>query len=386
MDDAMALSEMHGVLKGGLVSVDVLQDTRNSMLPTSWNPLSQGGFIIRGMTKLPEAYENHARLAHFFFMLDKTRAGSVMGDATASAFSAKKHLFDYQDLTHFEKTVMKRIFPFFSWARKNLPLQAEKFITDPGKFLTLSKAQAAVERLSAGDENVLDRKHIATWIKDANGIRVKVDKDGKHHFWLMSGWIPAADLSKFDAEEIVNMMHPLPKLALEKTVNKEFFSGRKITRFPGEKIEFLGITMPPSVRHVLKQMVILNEIDRVSRDKGTPGQIIARTIIRTYPQDPTRALTGYVIEKRAELSRYKKDYKKAVEKHGEDAMIPRALKRRIELLEKEVEDAKKEGKRRDPKFMRWRRKQSRAPTTMQGLKARASARIYRRFKEAVSGQ
>lgn len=379
-EDVMALAEMHGVLKGGYVGGDVLQDVGHRLFPTVWNPLSEGGFVIRGMAKLPQAYENNARLAHFLWMMDKT------GDATAAAMSVKKHLFDYQDLTHFEKTVMKRIAPFYSWTRKNIPLQAEKFITDPGKFLALSKAQAAVERLSAGDENVLDRKHVASWIRDANGVRIKVDKDGKHHFWLMSGWIPAADLSKFDAGELLNMMHPLPKLVLEKSINKEFFSGRKIARFPGEKIEFLGLTMPPSVRHVLKQMVILNEIDRISRDKGTPGQIIARTIIRTYPQDPTRALTRYVIETRAEMSRYKKDYKKAVAKHGEDSMIPRALKSQVDRLEKELEDAKKEGKRRDPKFMRWRKKQSAAPRTMQALKARASARIYSRFKEAASAQ
>lgn len=379
-EDVMALAEMHGVLKGGYVGGDVLDNLKKNIFPTTWNPLAEGGFVIRGMAKLPQAYENNARLAHFLFMLDKTM------DPTAAAMSVKKHLFDYQDLTHFEKTVAKRGAPFYSWSRKNLPLQAEKMITDPGKFLALKKAQEAVERLSAGDEQVLDRKHVASWIKDANGIRVKVDKDGKHHFWLMSGWIPAADLSKFDAQEILNMMHPLPKLVLEKSINKEFFTGRKITRFPGEKVEFVGITMSPAVRHVLKQAVILNEIDRVSRDKGTPGQIIARTIIRTYPQDPTRALTRYVIESRAEMSRYRKDYKKAVEKHGEDSMIPRALKAQVDRLEREIEDAKKEGKRRDPKFMRWRRKQSAAPTTMQALKARASARIYSRIKEAVGGQ
>ena len=248
-EDVLALAEMHGVLKGGYVGGDVLDNLKKNIFPTTWNPLSEGGFVIRYMAKLPQAYENNARLAHFLFILDKTM------DPTAAAMSVKKHLFDYQDLTHFEKTVAKRGAPFYSWTRKNLPLQAEKMITDPGKFLTLSKAQAAVERLSAGDENVLDRKHVASWIKDANGIRVKVDKDGKHHFWLMSGWIPAADLSKFDAQEILNMMHPLPKLVLEKSINQDFFSGRKITRFPGEKVEFVGITMSPAVRHILKQVI-----------------------------------------------------------------------------------------------------------------------------------
>ncbi len=380
MEEVAALSELFGITRKGFVGGDILQDVRHRLLPTTWNPLSEGGFVIRTMATLPQGYENNARIAHFMFMLDKT------GDPVQAAISVKKHLFDYQDLTHFEKTVMRRVAPFYSWTRKNIPLQAEKFITDPGKFLTLKKTADAVERLSAGDEQVLDRKHVASWIKDANGIRVKVDKDGKHHFWLMSGWIPAADLSKFDAGEMLNMMHPLPKLVLEKSINQDFFSGRKISRFPGEKVEFVGVTMSPGVRHVLKQMVILNEIDRVSRDKGTPGQVIARTIVRTYPQDPTRALTRYVIESRAEISRYKKDYKKAVAKHGEDAMIPRALKSQIDRLEREFEDAKKEGKRRDPQFMRWRRKQSAAPTTMQALKARASARVYSRFKEAAGGK
>ena len=51
-----------------------------------------------------------------------------------------KYLFQYDQLTEWEKVGAKRLFPFYTWMRKNVPLQVESLITDPGRYSKMSKA------------------------------------------------------------------------------------------------------------------------------------------------------------------------------------------------------------------------------------------------------
>jgi len=77
--------------------------------------------------------------------------GLGMEDAArGAAMQVKKFLFDYTDegLTEFEREGMKRIMPFYSWTRNNLPLQLEQLLKQPGKY-------AAVEKVRKGHEYAL---------------------------------------------------------------------------------------------------------------------------------------------------------------------------------------------------------------------------------------
>ena len=51
--------------------------------------------------------------------------------------SAKAALFDYQNLTDFEKNVLRNVAPFYSWSRFNIPLQLKNIIQQPGKVVEL---------------------------------------------------------------------------------------------------------------------------------------------------------------------------------------------------------------------------------------------------------
>lgn len=72
--------------------------------------------------------EDNARLAHF---IDKTSKGFSPMDA---ARHTKEVLFDYGDLSPFEKKYMRdRLFFFYTFARKNLPLQIRTLVQQPAK-------------------------------------------------------------------------------------------------------------------------------------------------------------------------------------------------------------------------------------------------------------
>jgi len=51
----------------------------------------------------------------------------------AAAMRLKKFLFDYSELSQFERRYLRPWFPFYTWMRKNLPLQMEQLIQNPAK-------------------------------------------------------------------------------------------------------------------------------------------------------------------------------------------------------------------------------------------------------------
>ena len=85
-------------------------------------PKKMGGEIIS------RTIENQARIANF--MGNYRRAGNW----DESVRHVEKFLFNYGDLTSFQKDWMRLIFPFFTWNQKNLVLQWDLLQTSPVAF------------------------------------------------------------------------------------------------------------------------------------------------------------------------------------------------------------------------------------------------------------
>ncbi len=100
------------------------------------------GPVWQGMRRFTGAIEDNARLAHF---VDKISQGF---DPQSAARSMKKVLFDYGDLSQWEKKWARdRIFFFYTFARKNLPLQIETTLTQPGKQAFFSHLAGGTPRM-----------------------------------------------------------------------------------------------------------------------------------------------------------------------------------------------------------------------------------------------
>jgi hypothetical protein len=102
-------------------------------------PAALGGpkanLVSRGLSKANDinktagsAIENNARLAHYIAKLEDPW---LQG---GGARSVKKFLFDYGDLTPFEKHFKNFLIPFYTFMRKNAPLEVEQALLNPGKF------------------------------------------------------------------------------------------------------------------------------------------------------------------------------------------------------------------------------------------------------------
>ena len=105
--------------------------------------LGLGGPLLHYNRKFGDAIENNSKIAHF---IAKRESGL---SNTEAAKSVRKYLFDYGDLTDFERKTMRTILPFYTWMRKNMPLQVQAMFEDPGRYAKIPKFFLNLESVSS---------------------------------------------------------------------------------------------------------------------------------------------------------------------------------------------------------------------------------------------
>lgn len=83
------------------------------------------GKVAREGRNFNQAIETNARMAAF--LLEYQRSGNFR----EAALATKKILFDYSELTEVEQKILKNVIPFYTFMRKNLPLQLENIARNP---------------------------------------------------------------------------------------------------------------------------------------------------------------------------------------------------------------------------------------------------------------
>lgn len=104
-----------------------------------------GGRVHDVAASVSENREHFFRLAHFIDAVKKSKAGTLEAVFDDAAHQVRKWHPDGMDMTDFEKKYMKRLFPFYSWSRKALPLVLESIVMKPGKVIAYPKGMAALQ-------------------------------------------------------------------------------------------------------------------------------------------------------------------------------------------------------------------------------------------------
>ncbi len=282
VDELYEAMATRGVFGEGQYSGDIVRTVEDVLKGGSSNPftLSTRNPILRGGFKVGQTIEDNARIALFIDSLNK---GKNFDEA---ASQVRKYLFDYGDLSPFERSTLKRLMPFYTWSRKNLPLQLEAIVRHPDK---VNKINLARENIQFETE-VPDLEDVPSYIREALPI-YGAEKflgepalPGTAKAVTLANLIPFADLATFtkwlDTETTPDKIEkgklsstistalggvsPLLKAPIEYLSNYDFFRRKTIEEFKGQTADMLGVKMPVHLAKALSNIVMLNEIDRAN--------------------------------------------------------------------------------------------------------------------------
>lgn len=149
------------------------------------------------------------------------------GDPVRAANQVKKYLFDYSDLAPFERNVLGRIVPFYTWMRKNIALQLQTLLLNPGVTFAFLKAQQEM-----ADALGVDFNKLPSYVADSFMIPVSVTPTGMVHM-LSGNALPVNDLTLIFQNPLpggtgggaLANINPVLSLALEYATNFDFNTG-----------------------------------------------------------------------------------------------------------------------------------------------------------------
>lgn len=169
-----------------------------------------------------------------------------------AAAKARETQFDYTNTTTFEQNFMVRAFPFYRWARNNVPYQIKSFINDPRKYANVNKL-----RLNAQDAAGINEENVPEFMKE--GFYFPVASDGKGSGRMLGFNLPSGDLADLSnpGKMAFDMVTPLAKTPAELITNRNFFYDSPIEKFEGQERQLSalgkGFGVPEKTAYALEQ-------------------------------------------------------------------------------------------------------------------------------------
>jgi len=223
-----------------------------------------GGVALRAGMDVAGRIEDNVRLALYIKSLDDGM------DAWTSARQVAKYQFDYGDITPFERNVVSRAMPFFRFTRFNVPLQLQTALQQPGKIAAVEKVR---QQLNASQEmpefkEALLQDYLANNIPVQLGTRKLADGRELPAMFALGNWLPTqtamAQLAH-PLETLLGLVTPFFKEPLEQMQNYDNFRKKPIVDPSRGRFSetFLNMPIPARLRHVVKNIRLLNEFDRL---------------------------------------------------------------------------------------------------------------------------
>jgi hypothetical protein len=140
------------------------------------------------------------------------------GDEFAVLDNVYKFHFNYDDLSSFERTYMKRFSPFYTWSRKNVPLQFEMLLQNPSAYARIGYLQDNIEGLS------MEETLVPFWYGQAGAIRLPFTNPGGEQLYAMPD-LPPLDLKKIiNPKDFLSEINPVIKVPFEVLFNKQVYN------------------------------------------------------------------------------------------------------------------------------------------------------------------
>lgn len=237
---------------------------------TSWkNPFAVQGVFgqvedkfapVAAGRALGNAVEDWLRSTHY---TTRRLGGASPADAKLAVM---KYQIDYSAMTEFERQVMKRMFPFYAFSRRNLPPMLEDLATKPAKL-------AGALRVATGTRT--EGEFVPPWVAEGSSVRVPGAPDGKDRF-VSSFGLPFEDeglktlgaLAQGDFRRVFQqgfgMAQPLIKLPAEVATGTQMYSGRPLASLDPYDFTRLGGLLPDDTARLLSQTLSNTPLSRTA--------------------------------------------------------------------------------------------------------------------------
>lgn len=255
----------------------------------AYNPFNTETFAptIAG-EKLGNAVEDWIRGSHY---LAKRLQGSAPEDALASVL---KYQIDYGKSTEFEKNVMKRIMPWYSYSRGNLPPILEDLADNPAKLL------GVVRGVTGSREN---GEFVPPWIAEGAATPLPGAPEGSKRFVSSFGLPVEDELVKMVgsalhgdgsrvAQQAFGMSIPFAKIPAEVATGTQMYSGRKLEELRPYEFATLGGLVPEDTARKASQVIantpasrLVGSIDKFIDTRKDAGATALNTLTGTRITD-----------------------------------------------------------------------------------------------------
>ncbi len=179
--------------------------------------------------------------------------------------SVKKYLFDYTDLTPFEKKVMRRGVLFYTFARKNLPLAVQETMVNRKAY--------ALEKFIIGTQRPED--HVPDYLLDQGSIRIGPGQfiDLKMPLFEANRFSPQGGGIERVLHKVMQMAIPPIKVGAEVAGGTEFFRG-----IPLEE----ATRLDPGIGGLLNKVGLAEGIETERGTQFRTGKLTAEAL-RNFP-------------------------------------------------------------------------------------------------------
>lgn len=244
-EDIIKMAREDGVIKGFDSSGESLKIKINNALNYNPDSIGQVAGQLAKVWNWPSFAEDYSRMMLYM-------NGLGMGYSSKESVKlVNKALFDYsRGLSQVEKSVFKRMIPFYTYPRFAIPFVLKNVVTQPGTAVTAQKVVKLLERGFKGEQLTESERDTfgTTFLVDQPTLYTGFDKDGKAGFNVFNNMTPFEILSIFVAgkngeidvkrtmeKSVLAAMTPFLKVPLEKllpnkkgTKGYEFFTQRAI--------------------------------------------------------------------------------------------------------------------------------------------------------------
>jgi hypothetical protein len=340
-DELIQLAQRLGVMGAQNIDEftrDIMHDVGRKSTG-AYDTLAHNKFIETAL-KAGAFRENTTRLGMF---MDRLARGLTPEQA---ALEVKKYLFDYRDLTEFERKSMRMVFPFYSWLRKNLPLQMEMLFAKPGVHAGIQHA-----RDEAAGENDLADSPLPGFLQGGVPLRLGQNAEGFDQYMPTRNALPSSDLASLSpggmADEALRSMSPLLSMPTELGTGLDL--GRtSVQRGDMQFLDrggtdpyrsMLGFEMPARAAALTDQFRFINELNKLNPGDvfGTYTQAGPGGATRDYPDaDPALRWMAGILARPYAVDDARQNVQRELDRKDEAGRLLRGMRRAGGPKEKEA--------------------------------------------------